>query len=74
MGVQSVSCWNEMSEAFALTSPVMILAPNKAHILLTEDFCVLSFVFLRTGCNYRNLIPWENIGKPHESLQGIIYL
>lgn len=33
-----------MSEAFALTSPVMLLAPNKAHTqsFLTEDFCVLS--------------------------------
>lgn len=70
MGVQSVSCWNEMSEALALTSPVMIVAPNKAHTesLLTEDFCMLSFVFLRTSCNYRNLIPWGSIGKPHKSL------
>lgn len=51
-------------------SLMMILGPKKAHMesFLTEDFYMLSFVFLRTICNDRNLIPWGNIDEPRTAL------
>lgn len=51
-------------------SSLVMLGPKRAHVdcFVTEDFCMLSFFFLRTICNDINLIPRENT-VPREFVQ-----